>query len=251
MRHTGQHSAAMLHVGRHSAMTPRSGPRGFAVLALALSWGMLSAVALSGDTSSAGAPPAAQAGIAYDPSTVPPAQPRITNPDATAKPAGSPVRMAIPDIQVTADTTKLGLKRNGTVEVPEDPDEAGWYREGPKPGEPGSAVILGHVDSTVGPAVFYRLKDLDPGDQIAVGLDGGKVGHFEVTRVAHYAIEDFPRQKVYAGQPDRPALNLVTCGGKYDKAAGGYQSNVVAYTTYLWATDGVVPTNLGVANDDS
>ena len=230
----------MHYDGQHSAETPRGGLRGLGVLAVALSWGMLSIIGLSGDVSSAGAPPSPQAGFEYDPSTTSRTQPRFTDARATAKPGGPPVRIGIPAIQVSADVTELGLNRNRTVEVPEDPDEAGWYREGPKPGQSGSAVILGHVDSTTGPAVFYRLKSLDPGDQIAVGLDGGTVAHFEVTRVAHYAIEDFPGQKVYAGTPDRPALNLVTCGGKYDRAAGGYQSNVVVYTTYLWATEGEV-----------
>jgi hypothetical protein len=230
----------MRYTSQHSAETPRSGPR-IGLLALAFSWGVLSIVGLSGDVSSADAPPPSQAGFAYDPSTVPPAQPRITDRRATDKPVGSPVRIGIPAIQVSADVTSLGLNRNGTVEVPEDPDDAGWYRKGPRPGESGSAVILGHVDSKVGPAVFYRLKNLDLGDQIAVGLEDGTVAHFEVARVAQYANEDFPRQKVYAGTPDRPALNLVTCGGKYDPAAGGYQSNVVVYTTYLWATDGDVP----------
>ena len=226
----------MRHIGQHSAVTPRSGPRGFGVLVLAVSWGMLSVVGLSGDVNSAGAPPSSHAGVATDPATVLPAQPRTREPPAGARLGGPPVRIGIPAIKVTADITRLGLNRDGTVEVPEDPDEAGWYRKGPRPGEPGSAVILGHVDSKVGPAVFYRLKNLDRGDQIVVGLDGGTVAHFEVARVAHYANEDFPRQKVYASTPDRPALNLVTCGGRYDPEAGGYQSNVVVYTTFLWAT---------------
>ena len=141
---------------------------------------------------------------------------------------------------MTADITNLGLNQDGTVEVPQDPDQAGWYRLGPEPGQPGAAVILGHVDSKVGPAVFYQLRTLHPGDQITVELDGGTVAHFKVTRVASYANQDFPRQKVYAGAPDRPALNLVTCGGRYDRTAGGYQANVVVYTTYLWATDSKV-----------
>jgi sortase (surface protein transpeptidase) len=99
-------------------------------------------------------------------------------------------------------------------------------------------VILGHVDSKHGPAVFYRLKELDRGDEVAVKLSTGKTAHYQVTRVAQYLNEDFPAKQVYAGSPDRPALNLVTCGGKYDREAGGYQSNVVVYTRYLWATDG-------------
>ena len=195
-------------------------------------------VGLNGDVSRAGAPTLSQAVVANNQGIATPTHPRTSEPRVTRKLGRAPVHVSIPSIQVTADITKLGLNKDGTVEVPEDADDAGWYRNGPVPSDPGSAVILGHVDSKAGPAVFYRLKTLEPGDQIAVELDSGSVTHFEVSRVAHYAIEDFPRHKVYAGTPDRPALNLVTCGGKYDREAGGYQSNVVVYTTYLWATDG-------------
>lgn len=98
--------------------------------------------------------------------------------------------------------------------------------------------MLGHFDSTHGAAVFYRLRALKPGDRIAVRLSDAAVAHFKVARIVTYANQDFPAHKVYGrAAGDRPTLNLVTCGGKYDKAAGGYQSNVVVYTTYMWATD--------------
>ena len=94
--------------------------------------------------------------------------------------------------------------------------------------------MLGHVDSLDGPAVFYRLRSLKPGDRIAVRLSDGAVAQFRVTRVVTYPNRDFPAGQVYGGGPgDRPTLNLVTCGGTYDKAAGGYQANVVVYTTYM------------------
>lgn len=96
--------------------------------------------------------------------------------------------------------------------------------------------MLGHVDSKHGPAVFYRLRNLKPADRVAVRLSDGMVAHFEVTRVVSYANEAFPADEVYDGNVDRPVLNLVTCGGEYDRAAGGYQSNVVVYTKYLWGT---------------
>jgi hypothetical protein len=148
-----------------------------------------------------------------------------------------PVQLRIPAINVAADVEGLGLNDDHTVEVPKDPDDVGWYRLGPSPGRPGSAVILGHVDSTRGPAVFYRLSELERGDRVAVRLADGAVAHFKVARVVTYAIEDFPARRVY-GRPagDRPVLNLVTCGGEYDKAAGGYQANVVVYTTYVGTT---------------
>ena len=86
--------------------------------------------------------------------------------------------------------------------------------------------------------MFYHLRNLKPGNRIAVRLSDAAVAHFKVARVVTYAIEDFPARQVYGRTADnRPVLNLVTCGGKFDKAAGGYQSNVVVYTTYLWATD--------------
>ena len=227
----------MPDAGQHSTVAPRSGPRRFVVLALAISWGALSVAGLNGDVSNARASTPSQAVVASNQVTAQP-HPPTSALRAIGTTGSEPVHISIPAIQVTADITQLGLNKDRTVEVPENPDDAGWYRNGPIPGEPGSAVILGHVDSKVGPAVFFRLKSLDPGDQIAVKLDSRSVAHFEVTRVAHYANEDFPRHKVYADKPDRPALNLVTCGGKYDRAAGGYQSNVVVYTTLLWATDG-------------
>lgn len=94
--------------------------------------------------------------------------------------------------------------------------------------------MLGHVDSLYGPAVFYRLRVLKPGDRIHVRLSDGAVAQFRVARVVTYPNQDFPARKVYAGASgDRPTLNLVTCGGTYDRAAGGYQSNVVVYTTYV------------------
>jgi LPXTG-site transpeptidase (sortase) family protein len=153
----------------------------------------------------------------------------------------APVSLTIPAIDVEASITRLGLNADRTVQVPKNADDAGWYSKGPRPGENGSAVILGHLDSEHGPAVFYRLKNLGRGDEVAVELSDHSVAHYQVVRVAHYANEDFPAQKVYASNAGRPALNLVTCGGEYDRENGGYQSNVVVYTKYLWATGREAP----------
>lgn len=141
--------------------------------------------------------------------------------------------LRIPAINVETTVIPLGLNDDKTVEVPGDPNEAGWYQLGPPPGQRGSAVILGHVDSTQGPAVFYRLRFLEPGDRIRVGLSNETVAHFKVTSVVTYPNEDFPARRVYVGNPRRPTLALVTCGGDYDGQAGGYQSNVVVYTALV------------------
>src|SRR5690606_13771290 len=98
------------------------------------------------------------------------------------------------------------------------------------PGQVGSSVILGHVDSLVGPAVFYRLRELTAGNRIDVRLSDGDLVQFRVVRVATYKYQDFPAEQVYAGTARRATLNLVTCGGEYDADRGGYQSNVVVFT---------------------
>lgn len=168
------------------------------------------------------------------PRTVPPT---TSKPAAPATPEGTlptdPVSITIPSVSVASVLVRLGLEEDRTVEVPEDADLAGWYELGTSPGQPGSAVILGHVDSTEGPAVFHRLHDLVPGSQVLVTLGDGTVETFEVSRLETIPNASFPAERVYAGTPDRPTLNIVTCGGDYDADRGGYQSNVIVYTEHV------------------
>lgn len=145
-----------------------------------------------------------------------------------AAPDVRPTHLRIPAIGVSATVTALGIQPDKQVEVPANPDEVGWYRLGARPGQEGSAVLLGHVDSKAGPAVFHRLPSLEPGDEVEVVDTDGRATRFEVTSIATYANEDFPARKVYR-PAGRPGLALVTCGGRYDAANGGYQSNVVVY----------------------
>lgn len=140
-----------------------------------------------------------------------------------------PVQLLIPTIGVSARVTRLGLNPERTVEVPSDPAATGWYRLGPRPGAEGSAVILGHVDSVDGPAVFYRLRYLAPGDRIVVRATDGTTARFRVTEVATYPNDEFPAERVYGPHGHRHALQLVTCGGDYDPESG-YQANVVVYS---------------------
>jgi sortase (surface protein transpeptidase) len=159
-------------------------------------------------------------------------------PPPTASPA--PTHLRIPVIGVATALVGLGLNPDNTVEVLEDPDEAGWFNLGPPPGRPGSSVILGHVDSDVGPAVFHGLRRLQAGDKVHVRLADRTTAQFAVTRVRTYPNDRFPAQRVYAGNPLTPTLTLVTCGGRYGATAGGYQANVVAYTRHL-RTSGTSP----------
>jgi sortase (surface protein transpeptidase) len=143
-------------------------------------------------------------------------------------PRGAPARVAIPAIGVDAAVVRLGLNRDGTLAVPASSGVAGWYKLGVKPGEPGPAVIVGHVDSTSGPAVFYRLGGLTPGTRVRVSWRTGSSVRFSVYAVREYAKSAFPTALVY-GLTRRPELRLVTCGGPFDEQTGHYLDNVVVF----------------------
>lgn len=141
-----------------------------------------------------------------------------------------PVRVTIPAIGVDAPVDELGIAADGTIEVPDVAARTGWLDTTPAPGQQGPAVVAGHVDSTTGPAVFYRLGSLKAGDSITVTLRDGTSARFTVDGVRTYAQDDFPTGEVYGPVPG-PALRLITCGGDYVESAGGYQSNVVVYAS--------------------
>lgn len=150
-------------------------------------------------------------------------------------PESLPVELHIPAIAVDGPLSELGLNPDRTVELPTDFQVAGWYRYGPPPGDMGSAVILGHVDSYTGPAVFYRLSSLRPGDEVHVTRADRSVAHFLVQTVATYLKSEFPSHEVYDPR-GYSALQLVTCGGEFDHTIRSYQSNVVVYTALVGIT---------------
>jgi sortase (surface protein transpeptidase) len=139
-----------------------------------------------------------------------------------------PVRVRIPSLGVDSPLERLGRSRAGTVEVPAHWGRAGWYRNGPRPGEHGAAVILGHVDSPTGPAVFAGIAGLRAGARVLVTRADGSSVAFRVTRVEQRRRSRFPVEAVY-WPTLRPELRLVTCGGRYDRARGGYLSNVIVF----------------------
>jgi sortase (surface protein transpeptidase) len=150
-------------------------------------------------------------------------------PDFGPSMSGSaPVGLIIPRIGVRADTiVGLGLADDGTIEVPQDASAPGWFTPGPSPGQLGPAVIAGHVDSTTGPAIFYRLGELRPGDRVQVARADGSTAVFRVDKVETYEKKAFPTRAVY-GTTHQAELRLITCSGKYDSETG-YLSNTVAY----------------------
>lgn len=146
-----------------------------------------------------------------------------------AIPRTVPTRIAIPAIGVNAPVTPEGTDAAGALQMPplSARNLAGWWDGGAAPGQKGPAVIAGHVDSVDQPLVFWKLRDLKPGDQVTV--DPARVT-FTVTRITQVPKSSFPTQSVYGATKD-PELRLVTCGGTFDSDTGHYLSNVIVYAT--------------------
>jgi hypothetical protein len=142
-------------------------------------------------------------------------------------PASDPVAVSISRIGVRSRLVRLGLK-DGEMETPADPADAGWFTGGPTPGALGPAVIAGHVTWNGAREVFYRLGSLRPGDEVTVTRKDGKTAIFTVSRVARFSKERFPSRAVY-GQIDHAGLRLITCGGTYDAARHKYADNVIVF----------------------
>ncbi|MFD9000206.1 class F sortase [Streptomyces sp. NPDC059582] len=138
-------------------------------------------------------------------------------------------RVRIPAIQVDAPVTPVGLDANGWVDAPppEDPNLAGWFTGAVSPGEKGTAVIVGHVDNTKGPAVFYGLGALKKGNRVEVQRKDAKTAVFEIYGVEVFDKTNFPGDRVYASK-GTPELRVITCGGGFTKQ-NGYDGNVVVF----------------------
>jgi LPXTG-site transpeptidase (sortase) family protein len=134
----------------------------------------------------------------------------------------------LPRLGIVATLQPLHLGDGGEL-VPPEYGKAGWYEAGLEPGEPGRAVIAGHVDSKTGPDVFYRLRQTRPGDRIRIKLADREVLTFVVQAVEVHPRAKFPTARVYGTDGKHADLRLITCTGSYDRAHGGYQDNVVVF----------------------
>lgn len=137
-------------------------------------------------------------------------------------------RVTIPGINLSAAIVPLGLQPDGSLAAPGDFSVAGWYTDGVAPGEPGPAVIVGHVDSHLGPAVFFRLHELVAGQPVVIETADGTTLTFIVERIEQHPRDRFPTAEVY-GATNQRALRLITCGGEFDRSAGSYRDNIVVF----------------------
>lgn len=143
-----------------------------------------------------------------------------------------PYWLLIPAIGVSTNLVRLGLTADDTLQVPPTAAVAGWYTGSPRPGAVGSSILAGHIDSRLGPGVFYRLSELRRGEYVYVIRANRTVAVFEVTSLRTYAKSSFPAKAIYGPVPDAE-LRLITCGGTFDFATGSYLSNVVVYATLV------------------
>ncbi|HEY6740188.1 MAG TPA: class F sortase [Actinopolymorphaceae bacterium] len=143
----------------------------------------------------------------------------------------APARLSIPTIGVDAEMIGVGLKSDGAMETPPyDSNLVGWYIEGPRPGEPGPAVIAAHVDSKTGRDVFWRLRELESGDEVTVTDTNGRTYTFAVESTENVPKNALPYDRIW-NRTSEPVLRLVTCAGPYDASRGGYQENLVVYAS--------------------
>jgi sortase (surface protein transpeptidase) len=143
-----------------------------------------------------------------------------------------PAALTIPAIGVRTPLERLERTPQGTLQVPVSTTEAGWYAGSPRPGEIGSSIIVGHIDSDQGPGVFFRLRLLRPGALVYVRRSDGTLVVFRVYAERMYRKDLFPTERVYGPTPDAE-LHLITCGGVFDQATGSYLANVVVYATQI------------------
>jgi len=143
-----------------------------------------------------------------------------------------PVRLRIPALNIDTSFVELGLQNNNEIEIPSGFEEVGWYKYGPTPGELGPAVVLGHVDSYSGPAVFFYLGQLNPGDRVEIDRADGTTAIFRIDKLERYLQSEFPTSLVY-GDLNHAGLRLITCSGSYDREQRRYESNLIVFASLV------------------
>lgn len=157
----------------------------------------------------------------------PPVEPEEVEPAETVT---APTRLAIPGISIDAAVVDVGLEDDGAMEIPEDVSTVGWYELGVMPGETGTAVVAGHVDSsTQGRGAFFDLRNLEVDDVVTVDHEDGSTSEWRVTARTIYPKDELPIADIFTRFGDT-RLVLITCGGAFDNTTRHYEDNVVVYT---------------------
>jgi LPXTG-site transpeptidase (sortase) family protein len=212
-----------LRAGRlagHRAAAGPAGPAALLALLAAVLTGCSSAAA--GPTTLSGGAPAAR------PSAAQSAVADGFHSTRTYQNVAVPVRIRIPKIGVDSELIRLNRQRDGSLATPTDGEHAGWWVGGARPGQPGPAVIAGHVDWDHSLGVFFHLLDLRPGDLVYVDRADHTTARFRVTSLTEVPKSRFPTDLVFA-QDLHTSLRLVTCGGVFDHDHRTYLDNVIVF----------------------
>jgi LPXTG-site transpeptidase (sortase) family protein len=155
---------------------------------------------------------------------------KTAEPPDPALPRSAPTRLLIPQIGVDAPFTDLAIGPSGALDAPpqDDVNLVGWFAAGVSPGEHGTSIIAGHVDTVTSPAVFAELSELKPGHRFHVRRKDGTTATFAVDTVESFHKDNFPNERVYADTPDAQ-VRLITCSGSYDRKAKDYTENLVVF----------------------
>ncbi|MEV7794711.1 class F sortase [Streptomyces sp. NPDC087512] len=206
-----------------------SGSRGGLMVLCAVALLVLAMSLLGGRDTSADSsrPPVTTRAGASAPSA--PSAPAAATP-ATDLPRSRPERLLIPEISVDAPFTDLAIGANQQLQAPppDDINLVGWYAKGASPGETGTSIIAGHVDTSTSAAVFARLSELEKGDVFHVERADGRTASFVVDSVETFDKDNFPSSRVY-DDVDRPEVRLITCAGDYDRKVRDYTDNLVVF----------------------
>ncbi|WP_143220975.1 class F sortase [Actinomadura sp. CNU-125] len=174
-------------------------------------------------------PAATDAGRRPDFAAVPTERaPNGTNPTGPVADAGRPVELIVPQRDVAAPITPVGVDRKGRMAIPDDPAKVGWYRYGAAPGEgAGSVVIAGHVDSaTSGLGALAALRGIEPGEDVRVRMSDGPSVRYRVVSREYIVKQAVPYQTLFA-RDGAPRLTLITCGGPFIERLGSYRDNLI------------------------
>ncbi|KFU75454.1 Sortase (surface protein transpeptidase) [Amycolatopsis lurida] len=145
-----------------------------------------------------------------------------------------PTNVKIPKIGAESNLIAVAVNKDGKMAVPsaKKPMQAAWYQLSPVPGDVGPAILLGHVDGNKQPGIFYKLKDVNPGDEVLVDRSDGKSLKFVVEKKDQVPKDQFPEEAVY-GNTDKPQLRLITCGGVFDQEEHSYKDNIIVYANLV------------------
>lgn len=147
-------------------------------------------------------------------------------------PDWTPTRVRVGNAEVDAPIDALGVDDQNKIQVPADPARVGWWSGGAEPGEDDPAVLVGHLDSTTGPGVFFGLEKLVPGDVVEVDRADGSTAQFMVERIESHPKDAFPTDEVY-GSTDSSSLRLITCIGSFDAERSSYRDNLIVYANLM------------------